>query len=202
MSNPGDSIHPQRPYSIVSLSLLAVLVGCSAPLPDSNPREITAQLGGAVEDVTGVQWRMRRGESGPTDFIGIDEPISLTLEMSEGRRWQTKSLATFFDQSDGKITSVVVTPLEQPVSFVEAVGIIDSTMMELGGKPGDPAYLKTEEWKRSPPLHDLWVRRSLKTAVADDVELFAEIRPADSGWYLSYTFALIEGPAPDTNRDR
>lgn len=161
-------------------------------LQETPARPITIALGDRIDEIGDYAWP-RQTDGRPLSMTGIEKEREITIILSSGRVWSTKSRVTIFSEEDGCVNQISVCPLHQASSFEASIRQLEDDLKELVPKDrmeeNALAYSRIAQWKSNPPEHSpFFSTRTFRCRVDAMTDVFVELRAVRQGWYLSYDF--------------
>jgi hypothetical protein len=177
-----------RTHSILLAMAIIAVPACSHEAKtkmSSNNGPIVVTLNGKVDSVEGVQWPV-----GMLEWTSIDGPTEITVQLPSKKRLFSHARLVILDQKAGSVTAVTISPLDELVTFHEAVRYVKEVANQLGiaNKPSVARELLA--WQAQVPAFSV----SLGGVIEERVDLFVELKPHGSGrgWYVSMTFYYLD----------
>lgn len=176
------------------------------PFQWDNPpgRWIEAPLLAPLAEVRGVQLPAGHSFNSDADTIFDTQPARVRITLTGGKEIQTPSMATSVWVRRGKVTSVHVTPMQQPASFDDTTAMLRSMLVMWGFEPSEQMSATIQSWGTNVPGNEGGViARAFRTGMAlpDGSSLGVRVAPApEAGWYLAISVG-ISGDQYEALRD-
>lgn len=158
--------------------------GCS---PNTETKKMTVTLGAGVDECSSRGLTYASDDGLINDHFAISERTTVSIVYGGKELLRTISFATFLEAKRGAIRSVTVSPLEEVVTYRDAV----ATVHQLGGKLGlgsDEAFsLQLNRLSTHTPTRSPFEAQTLRHGLNADIEAFFEIKPHASGggWFVN-----------------
>lgn len=185
------SMNKKLIMSVATLLLVSSL-GCTQSQNSDmmDARIVEVHMGGEVASTKGIAWPITEGLL--SEDVTIDQAAKTTIHFPDGRKVVVPSKVSFLTQHDGIVTRAKTTPLTELGSFGEALNGLTCILNQLGLADSEPVMKRIQQYSNRPPEWSIWHTTSFSARLSDEVEIFAEIKPADiqGQWYLSCGFFI------------